>query len=394
MVIKPKVRGFICTNAHPAGCAENVRQQIEYIKGQTVGSESTGPKNVLVIGGSTGYGLASRITAAYGYGAKTLSVFFEKPATEKRTGSAGFYNSAAFESFAREDGLYARSVNGDAFSNEIKSRVIDLIKADLGKVDLVVYSLASPRRTDPETGETYMSTLRPIGESYTAKNLNTDTQVVGDITVEPASDEEIANTVKVMGGEDWALWMNALNDAGVLEPGCKTVAYTYIGDKLTKPIYGHATIGKAKEDLDVKAAELSSSLDIDARVSVLKAVVTQASSAIPVMPLYLAILFKEMKAAGTHEGCIEQLDRLFKECIYSSSPRLDSDNRFRVDELELLPEMQAKVEKVWPIISTENLNDLSDFAAYQSEFLRLFGFAIEGVNYEEDIDTEVENNFI
>ncbi len=397
MIIKPKVRGFICTNAHPQGCAENVSQQIEYIKGikGDLNEQINGtPKNVLVIGASTGYGLASRITAAYGYGAKTLGLFFEKPPTEKRTGSAGYYNSAAFEAQAKADGLYAKSINGDAFSNEAKERAIELIKQDLGKVDLVVYSLASPRRTDPTDGVTYSSVLKPIGEPYTAKNLNTDTQLVGEVTCEPANDEEIADTIKVMGGEDWSLWVNALSEAGVLADACKTVAYTYIGDKLTKPIYGHATIGKAKEHLDVTAANLNQTLDVDAHVSVLKAVVTQASSAIPVMPLYLSILFKEMQADGTHEGCIEQLGRLYKECIYNAAPRLDEDNRYRVDELELRPEMQAKVEAIWPQITTDNLNELSDFAAYKSEFLRLFGFGIENVDYEADVSPLIEVEFI
>ncbi|RBP51397.1 enoyl-ACP reductase FabV [Arenicella xantha] len=394
MIIQPKVRGFICTNAHPVGCAENVAQQIEYIKSQAPASTDGAPKNVLIIGASTGYGLASRITAAYGYGAKTLGLFFEKPPTEKRTGSAGYYNSAAFEAQAAADGLYAKSINGDAFSMEAKQQAIDAIKADMGKIDLVVYSLASPRRTDPISGETFMSTLKPIGESYTAKNLNTDSQVVGEVTVEPASEEEIANTIKVMGGEDWSLWIHALHDAGVLADNADTVAYTYIGEKLTKPIYGHATIGKAKEHLDVTAAELNAALPVQANVSVLKAVVTQASSAIPVMPLYLSILFKEMKAEGTHEGCIEQLDRLFKECIYSSSPRLDSDNRYRVDELELTPEMQARVEAIWPRVDTENLNELTDFAGYKAEFLRLFGFGIDGVDYDADVSPIVEANFL
>ncbi|GAA6138582.1 enoyl-ACP reductase FabV [Arenicella sp. 4NH20-0111] len=397
MVINPKVRGFICTNAHPVGCATNVDEQIEYIKSQreTLNSGVTGtPKNVLVIGASTGYGLASRITAAYGYGAKTLGLFFEKPPTEKRTASAGFYNSAAFEAQAKADGLYSKSINGDAFSNEVKSQAIELIKEDMGKVDLVVYSLASPRRTDPTDGVTYSSVLKPIGESYTAKNLNTDTQQIGEVTIDPASDQEIADTVKVMGGEDWALWINALSEAGVLAPGCKTVAYTYIGDKLTKPIYGHASIGKAKEHLDVTAAQLNTDLDVDAHVSVLKAVVTQASSAIPVMPLYLSILFKEMNAEGTHEGCIEQLGRLYKECIYSDDPRLDDTNRYRVDELELLPEMQARVEAIWPEVTSENLNELTDFGAYKSEFMRLFGFGIAGVDYSADVSPKVDVDFL
>ncbi len=397
MVINPKVRGFICTNAHPVGCATNVDEQIEYIKSQreTLNSGVTGtPKNVLVIGASTGYGLASRITAAYGYGAKTLGLFFEKPPTEKRTASAGFYNSAAFEAQAKADGLYSKSINGDAFSNEVKSQAIELIKEDMGKVDLVVYSLASPRRTDPTDGVTYSSVLKPIGESYTAKNLNTDTQQIGEVTIDPASDQEIADTVKVMGGEDWALWINALSEAGVLASGCKTVAYTYIGDKLTKPIYGHASIGKAKEHLDVTAAQLNTDLDVDAHVSVLKAVVTQASSAIPVMPLYLSILFKEMNAEGTHEGCIEQLGRLYKECIYSDDPRLDDTNRYRVDELELLPEMQARVEAIWPEVTSENLNELTDFGAYKSEFMRLFGFGIAGVDYSADVSPKVDVDFL
>ncbi|MFT5136541.1 MAG: enoyl-[acyl-carrier protein] reductase/trans-2-enoyl-CoA reductase (NAD+) [Arenicella sp.] len=397
MIIKPKVRGFICTNSHPAGCAANVGEQIAYIKGQglsatSVSSEGS-PKNVLIVGASTGYGLASRITAAYGYGAKTLGLFFEKPPTERKTASAGFYNSAAFEERAHADGLYAKSINGDAFSDEAKQQAIELIQADMGQVDLVVYSLASPRRTDPVSGESYISTLKPIGNAYTSKNLNTDTRVVGEISVEPASDEDIANTIKVMGGEDWSLWMNALSEAGVLAPACKTVAYTYIGEKLTKPVYGDATIGKAKEHLDVTAKQLNEQLDVQASVSVLKAVVTQSSSAIPVMPLYLAILFKEMKAAGTHEGCIEQLGRLFQECIYSKSPRLDDAHRFRVDELELLPEMQARVEAIWPKVVTENLMEVTDFAGYQKDFLRLFGFGVEGVDYDEEFDPIVASNF-
>jgi enoyl-[acyl-carrier protein] reductase/trans-2-enoyl-CoA reductase (NAD+) len=398
MIIKPKVRGFICTNSHPAGCAANVGEQIAYIKDQDLSANSVStegsPKNVLIVGASTGYGLASRITAAYGYGAKTLGLFFEKPPTERKTASAGFYNSAAFEEQAHADGLYAKSINGDAFSNEAKQHAIELIQADMGQVDLVVYSLASPRRTDPVSGETYVSTLKPIGNAYTSKNLNTDTRVVGEISVEPASDEDIANTIKVMGGEDWSLWMNALSQAGVLAPACKTVAYTYIGEKLTKPVYGDATIGKAKEHLDVTAKQLNQQLDVQASVSVLKAVVTQSSSAIPVMPLYLAILFKEMKAAGTHEGCIEQLGRLFQECIYSNSPRLDDANRFRVDELELLPEMQARIEAIWPKVVTENLMQLTDFEGYQKDFLRLFGFGVDGVDYDQEFDPIVASDFL
>lgn len=394
MIIQPKIRGFICINAHPVGCAAHVNEQIAATKEQAFPTGQGQPKNVLVIGASTGYGLASRITAAFGYQASTLGIFFEKPPTDRKTASAGYYNSAAFEHAAHADGLYAKSINGDAFSNEVKQQAIDLIKADLGKIDLVVYSLASPRRTDPNDGAVYSSTLKPIGQAYTSKNLNTDTQVVGEISVEPANDEEIANTVKVMGGEDWEMWIDALSSAGVLSEDCKSVAYTYIGDKLTKPIYGHATIGKAKEDLDRASSALNATNKVAANVSVLKAVVTQSSSAIPVMPLYLAILFKEMQAAGTHEGCIGQLHRLYKECIYNDAPRLDDENRFRVDELELLPEMQAKIEAIWPQVTTENLHELSDFAEYQREFLRLFGFRIDGVDYEVEVDPIVEANFL
>jgi len=394
MIIKPKVRGFICTNAHPVGCAENVAQQINYIKAQNFEGTNDQPKNVLIIGASTGYGLASRITAAYGFGANTLGLFFEKPASEKRTGSAGYYNSAAFDKQAVADGLYSKSINGDAFSNEAKEKAIALIKADMGKVDMVVYSLASPRRTDPITGETYMSTLKPIGQTYTTKSLNTDTKLISEVSVDAANDDEIAGTIKVMGGEDWALWIDALNNAGVLADGAKTVAYTYIGDKLTKPMYGDATIGKAKEHLDVTAADLNTRLDVDARVSVLKAVVTQASAAIPVMPLYLSILFKEMKEAGTHEGCIEQLHRLFKECVYNDKPRLDNDNRFRVDELELKPEMQAKVEAAWEQVNSDNLAQFSDYDGYRAEFLRLFGFGLASVDYDADISPLVDERFV
>ncbi|WP_096087762.1 enoyl-ACP reductase FabV [Agaribacterium haliotis] len=394
MIIKPKVRGFICTNAHPAGCAANVQEQIDYIKAQSFDGE--GPKNVLVIGASTGYGLASRITAAFGYGAKTLGLFFEKPATERKTGSAGFYNSAAFEAAAAEAGLYAKSLNGDAFSNEAKQKTIDIIKQDLGKVDLVVYSLASPRRTDPNSGETYSSVLKPIGQSYTAKNLNTDTLKIADMTVEPASDEEIANTVKVMGGEDWELWIDALKEADVLADGAKTVAYTYLGEKLTWPIYGHATIGKAKEDLDRAAAAITErlgGLNGQANVCVLKALVTQASSAIPIMPLYISTLYKVMKENGSHEGCIEQLFRLYTECLYNSAPRLDDVNRYRVDDKELAPEVQAKVEEIWPAVTEENLYDTTDYKGYNAEFLKLFGFGIDSVDYDADISPEVPVKF-
>ncbi|MDX1491821.1 MAG: enoyl-ACP reductase FabV [Pseudohongiellaceae bacterium] len=385
MIIKPKVRGFICINAHPQGCAANVQEQIAYTKAQ--GVIEGGPKKVLVLGCSTGYGLASRITAAFGSSAQTLGVCFEKPPTERKTASAGYYNTAAFHDAAEEAGLYAKTINGDAFSTECKEQVIDLLKNGMGKVDLVVYSLAAPRRTDPETGEVYSSVLKPIGNAYTAKNLNTDTRKISDVTVEAATEEEIEGTVKVMGGEDWELWIKALKDADLLEESCQTVAYTYRGDKLTWPIYGHATIGKAKEDLDRAAVAISRELEPlggSARVAVLKALVTQASSAIPVMPLYLSILIKVMKEEGCEEGCIEQLQRLFTECLYSDSPRLDEANRFRVDEKELDPAIQAKVEAIWPQVTEENLLELTDFEGYNANFLKLFGFGFDGVDYDAE----------
>lgn len=394
MIIKPKVRGFICINAHPQGCAANVREQIAFTQAQ--GSIAGGPKNVLVLGCSTGYGLASRITAAFGSAAQTLGVCFERPPTDSKTASAGYYNTAAFHAEAEAAGVYAKTINGDAFSQACKEQVLALIKQDLGKIDLVVYSLAAPRRTDPLTGEVYSSVLKPIGQAYTAKNLNTDTLKIGDVCVEPATEEEIAATVKVMGGEDWELWMRALGDAGVLAEGCQTVAYTYLGDKLTWPIYGHATIGKAKEDLDRAAAAIAQQLQAvggAARVAVLKALVTQASSAIPVMPLYLSILIKVMQEDGTDEGCIEQLQRLFTECIYSEAPRLDEHGRFRVDDKELNPAVQARVEALWELVTEENLFALTAFKSYQENFLKLFGFGVAGVDYDADISPLVSHNF-
>ncbi|TVZ38308.1 enoyl-[acyl-carrier protein] reductase/trans-2-enoyl-CoA reductase (NAD+) [Alteromonadaceae bacterium 2753L.S.0a.02] len=390
MIIKPKVRGFICTNAHPKGCAANVQAQIEYTRAQ--GKIENGPQSVLVIGASTGYGLASRIVAAFGCGAKTLGLFFEKPGTDRKTGTAGYYNVAAFQQAAEEAGLWSKNMNGDAFSHDAKKKAIEVIKAEMGKIDLVVYSLASPRRQDPDSGEVYSSVLKPVGQTYTSKSLNTDTLKISETSIEPATQEEITGTVNVMGGADWELWMNALGAADVLAEGCKTVAYTYLGEKITWPIYGKATIGKAKEDLDRAATAIDTALadrKIDARVSVLKAVVTQASSAIPIMPLYLSTLFKVMKENGSHEGCIEQLYRLFTECLYSDSPRVDDGNRFRVDEKELDPAVQSKVEELWQQVNEENLLDLTDFKGYQKEFLGLFGFEVEGVNYDEDVNPEV-----
>ncbi len=390
MIIKPKVRGFICTNAHPVGCEASVAEQIDYVRQQ--GELGDGPKNVLIIGSSTGYGLASRITAAFGYGANTLGVCFEKAPTERKTGTAGWYNTAAFHRFANEQDLYADTINGDAFSNELKAETIERIKAHMGKVDLVIYSLASPRRTEPGSGITYKSTLKPVGQAYTTKTYDTDKDKVHDITLEPASDEEIRDTIKVMGGEDWELWLDALADAGVLAQGCKTTAYTYIGKALTWPIYGQATIGKAKEDLDRAAAAIigkHADLLVEAHVSSLKALVTQASSAIPVMPLYISLIYKVMKEEGTHEGCIEQIKGLFSQCLYGASPILDEANRFRMDGKETNDETQAKIKALWDQVTQENFHQLSDYSGYHHEFLKLFGFDIEGVDYDADVDPQV-----
>ncbi len=389
MVIQPRVRGFLCTTTHPAGCLENVRRQVAHVQGK--GEISEGPKRVLVLGASTGYGLASRITAAFGAGAATIGVFFEKPGNERKSGTAGWYNSAAFHQLAEEAGLYAKSLNGDAFSDEMKARVISLIKADLGQVDLVVYSLAAPRRTHPRTGEVFNSTLKPIGQATTQKGVNTDKEAIQDFHLEPATQEEIDHTVAVMGGEDWEMWISALSEAGVLAEGVKTTAYTYIGEKITWDIYWHGTIGAAKQDLDRRVKgirEMLTAIGGDARVSVLKAVVTQASAAIPAMPIYLAILFKVMKARGVHEGCIEQIDRLFRDRLYGDGA-LDEEGRMRVDELELDPAVQAEVAAIWEQIDTDNLKSLADFDGYRQEFLQLFGFGVDGVDYAADVDPDI-----
>ncbi|MGJ8484649.1 enoyl-ACP reductase FabV [Pseudoalteromonas sp. SYSU M81236] len=390
MVIKPKIRGFICTNAHPVGCAEHVQEQINYVKAQ--GPLSNAPKNVLVIGASTGYGLASRITAAFGGGAKTLGIFFEKEGSERKTGSAGWYNTAAFQAAAEEAGLWSKNINGDAFSNEIKQKAIDTIKAELGKVDLVIYSLASPRRTDPNTGETYSSTLKPIGSDITTKNLNTSKRVIDEVTVEAASQEDIDNTIKVMGGEDWEMWIDALKEADVLADNFKTTAYTYIGKELTWPIYGHATIGKAKEDLDRATQAIKEStkdLNGEAYVSSLNAVVTQASSAIPIMPLYISALFKVMKADGTYEGTIEQIHALFTENLYGETPRFDDGGHLFQNYKELEDDVQARVQHVWDTVDTDTIDELTDYVGYHNEFLRLFGFGIDSVDYDQDVNPDV-----
>ena len=387
MVIKPRVRGFLCTTTHPEGCRENVRRQIAHV--QSGGPLSNGPKRVLVLGASTGYGLASRITAAFGCEAATIGVFFEKEGSERKPGTAGWYNAAAFHEQAEAAGLYAKSFNGDAFSDEMKTQVVDLIKADLGHIDLVVYSLAAPRRTHPKTGVVHSSTLKPIGSDTTQKGVNTDKEEIQEYHLEPATQEEIDNTVAVMGGEDWQMWIEALDAAGVLADGAKTTAYTYIGEKITWDIYWHGTIGAAKQDLDKRVVDIRALLAEqggDARVSVLKAVVTQASAAIPAMPIYLAILFKVMKARGVHEGCIEQVNRLFRESLYGDLRGFDDEGRLRADHLELDPEVQAEVAAIWEQIDTDNLKTLSDFEGYRREFLQLFGFEVDGVDYDADVD--------
>jgi len=390
MIIQPKIRGFICVTAHPEGCSAHVREQIAHVKSK--GAISGGPKKVLVIGSSTGYGLASRITAAFGSGAATIGLFFEKPAEADKTGSAGWYNSVAFEQEAHAAGLYARSLNGDAFSDEIKKQTIELIKKDLGSVDMVVYSLASPRRTNPRTGHTAKSCLKPIGVPYSARSLDTDKEEVFDITIAPASDQDVTDTIAVMGGEDWQWWIDELEKAGVLASNAVTVAYSYIGPELTFPVYRNGTIGRAKEHLEATAHRLHARLSPGgggAYVSVNKALVTQASSAIPVVPLYISLLYKLMKEKGTHEGCIEQVQRLFAERLYNgASLQLDEAGRIRLDDWEMRPEVQAAVQKIWPTVTTENLKSVTDYEGYQKEFLKLFGFGLPGVDYAAESDPQ------
>jgi len=388
MVIKPRVRGFVCVTSHPDGCAAHVQQQIDYVKSK--GAVTDGPKKVLVIGASTGFGLSSRITAAFGCGADTIGVFYERPSEEDRLGTAGWYNSIGFTEKARAEGRYARNFNGDAFSDAMKTDVIQAIKDDLGSVDLVVYSLASPRRTHPDTGTVHKSVLKPVGTTYSNRTVDTDKGIVSDITIEPASEAEIADTIAVMGGDDWERWIDALDSAGVLAPAATTVAYSYIGPEITWDIYKNGTIGLAKNDLEAACARIDAKLkhtDANGRalISVNKALVSQASSAIPVVPLYISILYKIMKANGTHEGCIEQMQRLFAERLYHGADlQLDEAGRVRVDDLEMTPEVQNAGAKLWPRVTTENLEELTDIAGYRTEFLRMFGFGLPGIDYEAD----------
>jgi enoyl-[acyl-carrier protein] reductase/trans-2-enoyl-CoA reductase (NAD+) len=389
MIIQPKIRGFICTTAHPEGCARAVQDQIDWVKTQ---APFDGPKKVLVIGSSTGYGLASRIAASFGAGASTLGVFFERPADKKRTASAGWYNTVGFENAARAAGHYARSINGDAFSDEIKAQTIAAIKEDLQQVDLVVYSLASPRRTHPKTGESFSSVLKPIGDSYSSKTVNVQTGEVSDISIETASEEEIAHTTAVMGGEDWEMWIHALDGAGVLAEGVRTVAYTYIGPELTHPVYRDGTIGRAKNHLEQTGLTLNEYLQNkngSAHVSTNKAMVTQSSAAIPVVPLYISLLYKIMKEKDCHENCIQQMYRLFADRLYTDAPpATDDQGRIRIDDWEMREDVQAAVAALWSSVNTETLEAVSDITSYREEFLGLFGFGFDGIDYDVDVNPD------
>lgn len=385
MIIEPRMRGFICLTAHPEGCAQNVKNQIEYVKSK---GPIEGAKKVLVIGASTGFGLASRITSAFGSDAATIGVFFEKAPSEGKTATPGWYNSAAFETEAHKAGLYAKSVNGDAFSNEVKDQVIDMIKADLGQVDMVIYSLASPVRMHPVTGVLHRSVLKPIGQTFSNKTVDFHTGIVSQVSIEPATQEDIDNTVVVMGGEDWAMWMDALQNAGVLADGTTTIAYSYIGPEVTEAVYRKGTIGRAKDDLEATAFKITDSLKSlngKAYVSVNKALVTQASSAIPVIPLYISLLYKIMKAEGIHEGCIEQIQRLFEQRLYAGKEvPTDDKGRIRIDDWEMRDDIQAKVKELWAKATSENLTEIGDLAGYKQDFLNLFGFGFSGVDYLAD----------
>lgn len=382
MIIEPRMRGFICLTSHPTGCAQNVLNQINYVKSK---GKINGPKKVLVIGASTGFGLASRITSAFGSDAATIGVFFEKEPQVGKTASPGYYNSAAFHQEAKKAGLYAKSINGDAFSTEIKEQTIDLIKADLGKIDLVVYSLASPVRTHPVTGITHRSALKPIGNTFTNKTVDFHTGIVSEVSIEPCSEEDIANTVAVMGGEDWEMWIDALMKADVLAENAKTIAYSYIGPVLTEPVYRKGTIGKAKDHLEATAFKITdkmAALKGQAFVSVNKALVTQASSAIPVIPLYISLLYKVMKAEGIHEGCIEQIQRLYSERLYTGKTvPTDDKGRIRIDDWEMRDDVQEKVAQLWLQADTDTLPNIGDLEGYKSDFLNLFGFGFKGVDY-------------
>ncbi len=388
MIIQPKIRGFICTTAHPAGCRQSVEEQINYVK---AAGSFAGPKRVLIIGASTGYGLATRIVSAFGMKSKTIGVFYERGAENKRTASPGWYNTAAFEEFAHAQSLYAKSINGDAFSTAIKERTADLIRQDWGQVDCVIYSLASPRRQDPRTGHVYSSVLKPVGAAYTGKNVDTFTGDVHDITLTPASAEDIDNTIAVMGGDDWELWIDYLREQNLLAEGVVTLAYSYIGPELTYPIYKNGTIGRAKEDLKKTSDKLNEtlrSINGHARIAINKALVTQASAAIPVVPLYISLLYRLMKEAGTHEGCIEQMYRLFHDHSTSMTDNLANDF-IRLDDYEMAEDIQQKIRDIWPELCSENVSDLTDIQGYREEFYHLFGFDWPEIDVQQDINPVV-----
>jgi len=391
MIIEPRMRGFICLTAHPKGCEQNIFNQVAYIKSK---GTIEGPKRALVIGASTGFGLASRITIAFGLNASTIGVYFEKPPSGKKTASPGWYNTAAFEKQAQQAGLYAKSINGDAFSNEIKQKAIELIKTDLGQVDLIIYSLASPVRTHPVTGVVHKSVLKPIGTHFKNKTVDFHTGIISEISIEPCNEEEIENTIAVMGGEDWAMWIAALKKENLLARNAITVAYSYIGPSLTEAVYRKGTIGRAKDHLEATAFAITDSLtDIEGRgyVSVNKALVTQASSAIPVIPLYISLLYKIMKQEGIHEGCIEQIQRLFKDRLYTNDKiPVDEKGRIRIDDLELRDDIQAKVAALWKEATTETLPGIGDLEGYRTDFYNLFGFKVDNIDYKEDVDEMVE----
>ena len=392
-IVKRRSRGFICVNAHPEGCRRNVERWISGMRGK-VPSGAPGPKNVLVIGASTGYGLASRIAAAWGCGAKTLGVFFERPPDGDKTATAGHYNTVAFHSLAQADGLFASSINGDAFSNEIKRAAADVIRAQMSPINLVIYSLASPKRTDPRTGQVHSSVLKPVGQAYSNRTIELDSEKVVDVTLQPASESEIADTVAVMGGDDWRLWMNMLVEEKLLAEGARTLAYSYIGPEITWPIYRDGTIGQAKKDLERVAADLDATLAAKlgghAWVSVNKAVVTQASAAIPVVPLYLSLLPLVMKKKDLDEGPLEQMRRLFADFLCTGRPpKLDEARRLRLDDREMRSDVQADVAALWPHVTSENLRAMTDFARFQREFRGLFGFEVDGVDYELPVETDL-----
>ena len=390
MIIEPRTRGFICLTAHPTGCEKNIVDQIAYVKSK---GKINGAKKVLVLGSSTGFGLASRISSAFGSEAATIGVFFDKPSAPGKTGSAGYYNTAAFEKHAHEAGLYAKSINGDAFSNEIKRQTLDLIKKDLGQIDLVIYSLASPVRTHPDTGERFKSVLKPIDGVFSNKTVDFHSGKVSEISINPAEGDDIANTVAVMGGEDWKMWIDALILENLLSEGATTIAYSYIGPKLTEAVYRKGTIGAAKDHLEATAFTITNDLKSiggKAYVSVNKALVTQASSAIPVIPLYISLLYKVMKGRGIHEGCIEQIQRLYSERVFGGNLDLDDNGRIRVDDWEMREDVQAEVFKLWQIATSENLAEIGDLEGYSNDFFNLFGFKVDGIDYEAEVNEMVE----